>query len=386
MNNLSFFELIKVKGRARRGKLTTGHGVIETPCFMPVGTQGTVKAMSPPELEEIGAQIVLYNAYHLYLRPGHELIQEAGGLHSFTGWSGPILTDSGGYQVLSLADLRKVDPDGVTFRSHIDGSLHQLSPERVIGIESGLGADLLMTFDDCPEYPVDRSEAIRACRRTAEWAKRCKKAFESVEKNLDYRQFLFGISQGSTYRDLRVESAREICEIGFDGLAVGGLSVGEPRELTWEAMEAVLEIFAADRPRYLMGMGFPDEIVTAVAYGVDMFDCVLPTRLGRNGTFFTRSGRYAITNARFAKDEGPLDPECDCYACRTFSRGYIRHLHMAGEILGVRLTTLHNLRFYLYLVGAIRESIEAGSFESWSRDFLDKFSNSDMKRSVVSDQ
>jgi len=370
---MSLFKLIKTSGAARRGRLATDHGLIDTPCFMPVGTQGTVKAMSPIELEEVGAQILLYNAYHLYLRPGHELIREAGGLHAFTGWSGPILTDSGGYQVLSLSDLRKIDQDGATFRSHIDGSLHQFSPERVIEIETSLGADFIMTFDECPEYPVDRSEALRACRRTTEWAERCRKAYESTEKTHDYSQFLFGISQGSTYMDLRVENAREICDIGFDGLAIGGLSVGEPRELTWEALNAVLEVFPPESPRYLMGMGFPDEIVTAVGYGVDMFDCVLPTRLGRNGTFFTRSGRHTITNAQFAKDEGPLDPECNCYACMTFSRSYVRHLHMAGEILGVRLTTLHNLRFYLYLVSAIRDSIEGGSLESWSRGFLDRY-------------
>ncbi len=373
---MSFFQLMKTDGPARRGRLTTDHGVIETPCFMPVGTQGTVKAMTPEELHEVGASIILYNAYHLYLRPGHEAIRAAGGVHSFTGWSGPVLTDSGGYQVLSLADLRKVDADGVTFRSHIDGSLHQFTPENVIGIEAALGADIIMTFDDCAAYPVERPEAFASCRRTAEWARRCRSAFDSLERGPDHRQYLFGISQGSVFRDLRRESAREICDIGFDGYAVGGLSVGEPREQTWEVLSDVLEIFPAGSPRYLMGMGFPDELVTAVGLGVDMLDCVLPTRLGRNGTFFTRSGRHTITNARFAGDRAPLDPECDCYACRSFSRGYIRHLHMTGEILGVRLTTLHNLRFYLYLMDTIRESIGTGRFEEWSNGFLDTYNNS----------
>jgi queuine tRNA-ribosyltransferase len=373
---MPLYELIKSDGKARRGKLTTDHGVIETPCFMPVGTQGTVKAISPDELDEAGASIILYNAYHLYLRPGHEVIRDAGGVHSFTGWSKPILTDSGGYQVLSLADLRKIDSDGVTFRSHIDGSLHNFSPENVMEIEAALGADIIMTFDDCATYPVDRSEALAACRRTAEWAKRCREAFDSLETRPDYRQLLFGISQGSVFRELRRESAQQICDIGFDGLAIGGLSVGEPRELTWEVLTDVLEIYPSESPRYLMGMGFPEELITAVSLGIDMFDCVLPTRLGRNGTIFSSSGRFNITNARFARDEAPLDQQCDCYACRNFSRRYIRHLHMTGEILGVRLTTLHNLRFYLYLMRTIRESIEKEKFEKWSSDFLDKFSGS----------
>ncbi len=376
---MPFFELIRTEGNARRGKLVTGHGEIETPCFMPVGTQGTVKGISPEELDSIGARIILCNAYHLYLRPGHELIREAGGLHSFTGWSGPILTDSGGYQVFSLADLRKVEPEGVTFRSHIDGSLHRFTPENVMEIETALGADIIMAFDDCARYPVELSEARDACRRTLSWAEECRNAFESIGRRWDHRQFLFGISQGSVYRELRRESARDICEIGFDGLAIGGLSVGEPREMTWEALDATLEVFPEDRPRYLMGMGFPDEIVTAVGFGVDMFDCVLPTRLGRNGTFFTRFGRQTITNAQFTKDEEPLDPECDCYACRNFTRSFIRHLHMAGEILGVRLTTLHNLRFYLYLVDAIRCSIEEDSFESWSKEFVRRYNQSNLE-------
>jgi queuine tRNA-ribosyltransferase len=370
---LPFFEHLGTDGAARRGRMTTGHGRIETPCFMPVGTQGSVKGMSPAELEEIGAQVILGNAYHLYLRPGHERIREAGGLHRFAGWSRPILTDSGGYQVLSLADLRKIDGDGVTFRSHIDGSLHVFTPEGVIEIETAIGADLVMTFDECPPWPVDLGDAERACRRTADWARRCRKAFDRLADRRAHPQFLFGIAQGSVFPALRRESAREIVEIGFDGYAVGGLSVGEPRERTWEALEAALDAFPADRPRYLMGMGFPDEIVAAVGRGVDMFDCVLPTRLGRNGTFFTRSGRRNITNARFADDDGPLDPACDCYACRNFSRAYVRHLQMAGEILGMRLTTLHNLRFYLYLMASIRDAIEAGRFAGWAREFLGRY-------------
>ena len=370
---MSTFKLIATDKSARLCRLITGHGEIDTPCFMPVGTQGTVKAMTPYELEAIGARIVLYNAYHLYLRPGHELIRDAGGLHAFTGWPRPILTDSGGYQVMSLAELRQVDPEGVTFRSHIDGSLHRFTPERVMEIEIALGSDLIMTFDECVIYPADHADAARACRLTADWARRARKAFDSIPDPWSYRQLLFGISQGSVYRDLRRENSREIAEIGFDGLAIGGLSVGEPRELTWQALSDTLEVFPPEQPRYLMGMGYPDEIVAAVGYGVDMFDCVLPTRLGRNGTFFTRTGRFTITNARFTRDENPLDPACDCDACRRFSRAYIRHLHMAGEILGIRLTTLHNLRFYLYLVESIRGAIEAGNYDIWSKGFLERF-------------
>jgi queuine tRNA-ribosyltransferase len=370
---MSIFQLIKADGLARRGRLDTGHGEVETPCFMPVGTQGTVKGMSPEELESAGAGIILSNAYHLYLRPGHELIRSMGGLHRFTGWKGPILTDSGGYQVLSLSDLRRVEPAGVTFRSHIDGSLHLFTPERVVEIETALGADIIMALDVCNGYPVEHGEADEACRLTLEWAARCRDSFISLKDRWAYRQYLFGIVQGSTFGDLRRRHAGEIRSVGFDGYAVGGLSVGEPREMTWGALSAALEVLPGDRPRYLMGMGFPDEIITAVGLGVDMFDCVLPTRLGRNGTFFARTGRFNVTNARFEKEEAPLDPACDCYACRNFSTAYIRHLHMAGEILGVRLTTLHNLRFYLYLMENIRSSIEGGSFRTWSGEFLDRY-------------
>lgn len=352
---------------ARAGILDTPHGQVETPVFMPVGTQATVKTASPEELKDLGAGIILSNTYHLYLRPGHELVQEAGGLHKFMHWDGPILTDSGGFQVFSLNDLRKISDDGVMFRSHIDGSSHFFSPEKVMEIEMALGADIAMAFDECAPYPCTFEEAKKAVERTARWAARCKEAHRHP------RQALFGIVQGSTVQELREQSVRDITGIGFAGYGIGGLSVGEPKHLMYEVLDYTTPLLPEDKPRYLMGVGSPDCLVEGVARGVDMFDCVLPTRIARNGTVFVPDGKLVIRNAEYARDFSPIDSECNCYACRNYSRAYIRHLIKAEEILGIRLTTIHNLYFLANLMQKIRTAILEDRFSQFRKEFFQHY-------------
>jgi len=360
------FRLIKKDGEARLGSLTTLRGTIETPIFMPVGTQATVKAMTPEELKTIGAQIILANTYHLYIRPGHELVQRLGGLHRFMNWDRPILTDSGGFQVFSLNDLRKISEEGVKFQSHLDGSYHFISPEDAIAIQEALGSDIAMCFDECTPYPATHDYARRSMEMTTRWARRCKEA-----KTRD-DQALFGIVQGGMYRDLRERSAAELREIGFDGYAVGGLSVGEEKEIMHEVLEYASPLLPQDRPRYVMGIGAPEDLIEAIWHGFDMFDCVMPTRNARNGMLFTSFGRVNIKGAAYAEDAGPLDPECDCYVCRTYSRAYLRHLYRSGEILSSRLNTYHNLYYYLSLMAKARAAIAEGRFAAFRREFYAK--------------
>jgi len=363
------FKLIKkdVGSKARSGHLQTSHNVIDTPTFMPVGTQGTVKAMTTDELREIGVGIVLSNTYHLYLRPGHELIEEAGGLHKFMNWDGSILTDSGGYQVLSMSQLRGISEEGVTFRSHLDGSEHFLSPEKVIQIQMALGADIIMPLDECNPYPCDYSYAKLSQARTTRWAFRCSNELTRSD------QALFGIVQGSVYKDLREESAKSLVELDFPGYALGGLSVGEPTSLTQEIMEHTVSFLPEDKPRYLMGVGTPEKILNAVEQGIDMFDCVLPTRNARNGTALTSQGKVVVRNGLYRADLTPLDPECDCATCRNYTRAYLRHLFQAKEILAARLTTYHNLYFLTDLMRRIREAIAEDRFVAFKEEFLTKY-------------
>ena len=343
--------------RARRGALHTAHGDVQTPVFMPVGTRGSVKAMTPRELEELGAQIILGNTYHLFLRPGSELVAAAGGLHRFSGWEHPILTDSGGFQVFSLANLRKVERDGVRFASHIDGTRFFLGPRESMKIQRDLGSDIVMAFDECTPFPATFAQAEKSVALTTRWE------MMSREQPLSPHQLRFGIVQGSVYPELRERSAREITSLDFDGYAIGGVSVGEPEPEQFKAVEAAEPFLPEDRPRYLMGVGTPRQIVEDVARGVDMFDCVLPTRLGRHGGAFVGYGdTLPIKAGRYARDFSPIDENCDCYACRHFTRAYIRHLMNVGEILGVRLLTLHNLHYYLNLMRQIREALDNGSF------------------------
>jgi queuine tRNA-ribosyltransferase len=356
------FELLAVDpSGARRGRLTTPHGVVETPAFMPVGTQATVKSLAPRNLEETGARIILANTYHLYLRPGHELIRDLGGLHRFMAWPGPILTDSGGYQVFSLGPLRTITEEGARFRSHLDGSSHLLTPERAVAIQEALGADVIMAFDECAPYPASRDYTERSTDLTTRWAKRCADAKARPD------QALFGIVQGGMFPDLRRRSAEAIRAIGFDGYAIGGVSVGEPRETMFEIVAATAPALPADRPRYLMGVGTPADILAAIGLGVDLFDCVLPTRNARNGSLFVAGGKINIRNARYARDAAPVEEGCDCHACRTFSRAYLRHLAVAGEMLSGHLNTIHNLRHYARLVEGARTSIARGEFLEYSR-------------------
>ncbi len=362
------FKVIKKDGssRARLGSLSTPHGDIATPIFMPVGTQATVKAMTPEELREVKAQIILANTYHLYIRPGHELVKRMGGLHRFMNWRGPMLTDSGGFQVFSLGELRKIKEEGVTFQSHVDGSYHFISPETSIAIQEALGADIIMCFDDCPPYPSDRAHVLKSMEMTSRWAARCKAAKQRDD------QALFGIVQGGMYPDLRGRSARELCDIGFDGYALGGLSVGEEKELMHEMMDCCSAYLPDDRPRYVMGIGAPEDLIEAVYSGYDMFDCVMPTRNARNGMLFTSFGSINIRNARHAEDPSPIDPECRCYVCANYSRAYLRHLFRSGEILASRLNTYHKLYYYLSLMEGARKSIEEGRFLQYRREFYDK--------------
>lgn len=367
------FDLVKkdAKTHARRGVVHTPHGDIQTPIFMPVGTQATVKAMTERELKEIGAQIILSNTYHLHIRPGEELIREAGGLHQFMSWERPILTDSGGFQVFSLASLRKIKEEGVHFRSHLDGSKMFIGPETSMDIQQALGSDIAMAFDVCSPYPCDHRTAMEAMHRTHRWAERCK-AHHTRED-----QAVFGIVQGAFYEDLRIESAKTLADMDFPGYGIGGLSVGEPKPVMYGMLEAIMPYMPEHKPRYLMGVGSPDCLVEGVYRGVDMFDCVLATRVARNGTCFTDSGRLVIRNAQYAHDFGPIEEGCDCYACRNYSRAYIRHLLKAGEITGGRLATIHNLRYLLRLMERIRQAIEEDRFEEFRRDFFNKY---DMSR------
>jgi len=363
--------------KARLGRLSTAHGEIDTPCFMPVGTQGTVKTLSPKEIEEAGAQIMLSNAYHLFLRPGLEVIKKAGGLHRFISWNKPILTDSGGYQIFSLALLRKVTDHGVQFQSHIDGMKHVLAPEDVIQVQKDLGSDIMMPLDECVHYPCAKDHAEVAMKRTIDWARRSKSALGSeLGAHSEGRQILFGIIQGATYEDLRKECAKGLVDLDFDGYALGGVSVGEPKNLIYNTIDVVEGLLPQEKPRYLMGVGLPEDIIEAVERGIDMFDCVVPTRYGRNGSAFTSVGKLVIRNAPYIDDLGPLDPDCACYTCNNFSRAYLRHLFNAEEILGLRLVSLHNIHFFLELTRRIREAISRDRFVEFKKE-LDKYSSAD---------
>jgi len=369
MASISFDLLKEDKStKARLGILHTPHGDIETPIFMPVGTKATVKSMTPEELKEMGAQIILSNTYHLYLRPGHDLIEEAGGLHKFMNWDKPILTDSGGFQVFSLGDMRKITEEGVDFRSFIDGSKHFISPEKSIEIQNALGSDIMMAFDECPPYPADHEYVKKSLERTTRWAKRSKDANKNPET-----QSMFGIVQGGVYRDLREQSAKEITDLDFPGYAVGGLSVGEPAEMMYEVLDYTVPLLPKDKPRYNMGVGSPDYLFESVIRGIDMADCVLPTRIARNGTFFTSHGKLTIKNAKHQRDFTPIDPECDCYTCKNYTRAYIRHLFKANEILGARLATIHNLHFLIKLMENIREAIREDRLLEYRDEFYEKY-------------
>ncbi len=354
--------------RARTGRLFTRHGVIRTPVFMPVGTQASVKALTSGELVSLGAQVILGNTYHLYLRPGHELIRRLGGLHSFMNWHRPILTDSGGFQVYSLATFRKIEEEGATFRSHLDGSTHLLTPELAMEIQESLGSDIMMALDTCIPYPSTQKETEEATDLTTRWAKRCLAARTRPEL------LLFGIVQGGMFKDLRIRHTEELLELNFDGYALGGLSVGEPKEMLFEIIDYCRPLIPPEFPCYVMGLGTPEDLVECVGLGIDMFDCVMPTRNARNGMLFTSFGHIVIKNARFASDERPVDPDCSCYTCRNFSRAYLRHLFMARELLSYRLNTIHNLHYYLNLMSDMRSAIEKDEFLRFKRDF---YSNRD---------
>ncbi len=360
------FKVIKEskKTKARLGKLYTSHGIIDTPVFMPVGTQATVKAMTPRELEDLSIQIILSNSYHLYLRPGHNLITQAGGLHKFMGWKGAILTDSGGFQIFSLGKLNKISDEGVSFNSHIDGSKHFISPEKAMEIQMALGSDIAMVFDECAPYPYGKYQVETAAQRTIQWARRCKEAHHSPN------QSLFGIVQGGVFKDLRIENANKLVELNFPGYAIGGLSVGEPKSLMYEVLDYTVPCLPINKPRYLMGVGAPQSILEGVARGVDMFDCVLPTRNARNGSLFTSSGKLSITNAKYKEDFTPLDNKCKCYTCRNFTKTYLRHLYMSKEMLASILGTIHNLYFMSSLMKNIRLALSEDRLLEYKEEFL----------------
>ena len=371
------FALLRTDGAARLGEFHTPHGVVRTPAFMPVGTQGAVKGVLFKDLEEAGAEIVLGNTYHLHLRPGDDLIARRGGLHRFTAWDRPILTDSGGYQVFSLAERRSITEDGVEFRSHLDGSRHLLTPEVAVDIQARLGSDIAMVLDECLAYPATREEAAASMQRSVRWAERCRRRIELLRcappqdvKVSNPGQAQFGIVQGGIFPDLRGESAEATQALGFEGYAIGGLSVGEPIDQMYDIVVETARLLPAGQPRYLMGAGTPEDLVECVSRGIDMFDCVLPTRNARNGQLFTSQGRLNIRNARFAEDDGPPDPQCRCYTCRRHSRAYLRHLHLAGEMTAAALNTLHNLTFYLDTMRRIREAITFGTFDTFKQEFL----------------
>lgn len=365
------FDLVKTdkETKARAGLLSTAHGEIQTPIFMPVGTQATVKTLSPQEIKAAGAEIILGNTYHLYLRPGDQLIREAGGLHKFMGWDRPILTDSGGFQVYSLSELRKVKDTGVTFQSHIDGSYHTFTPESVVEIQRNLGSNIMMVLDECAPYPCPFDDARKAHERTLRWAERARIHFDKVEA-IHNPQMQFAIIQGSTYPELREASAKGLIDLDFSGYAIGGLAVGEPKDKMMEMTEFCTDLMPVQKPRYLMGVGKPTDIVRAIARGVDMFDCVIPTRNGRKGTVYTMSGKMIVKNHEYRSDFSPIEEDCPCYACQNFTRGYIRHLFQTNEILGMRMASLHNITFYLRLVHKVRESILNDSFKIFHDEFL----------------
>ncbi|WP_375584083.1 tRNA guanosine(34) transglycosylase Tgt [Cyclobacterium xiamenense] len=361
--------------KARAGVLLTDHGEIETPIFMPVGTAGTVKAVHQRELTyDVKAQIILGNTYHLYLRPGLEVLEAAGGLHKFMGWSAPILTDSGGYQVFSLAESRKISEEGVVFQSHIDGSRHHFSPESVMDIQRSIGADIVMAFDECTPYPCERSYAKTSMELTHRWLKRCIQRFDATEGKYGYRQALFPIVQGSTYKDLRQEAARFVADQEREGNAIGGLSVGEPAELMYEMTDLVTDLLPADKPRYLMGVGTPANILEGIALGIDMFDCVMPTRNARNGMLFTSEGIVNIRNEKWKMDFSPLDSGFQSYVSNFYSKSYLRHLTLSKEMLAAQIASIHNLSFYLWLTGQAKERIKAGDFFSWKKQMVEKVS------------
>lgn len=354
--------------KARAGKIILPHGEVETPVFMPVGTAATVKSMKPEDVERLGAEIILSNTYHLYLRPGSKIIRDAGGLHKFMNWNRPILTDSGGFQVFSLGEMRKITEQGVEFRSFIDGSKHTLTPEKSIEVQCDLGSDIMMAFDECTPYPADRDYVKNSLERTTRWLKRCIKAQQDTEK-----QALFGIMQGGMYRDLREESARQIVDLDLPGYAIGGLSVGEPKELMCEVLDYAVDFLPENKPRYLMGVGTPDYIFEGIQRGIDMFDCVLPTRIARNGTAMTSIGRVNIKNAKYERDFEPLDRECDCYTCRNYSKSYLRHLFKANEILSSILLSTHNLHFLVKMTKNIRKAILEDRFFEYKAEFYSKY-------------
>ncbi|MFA5339851.1 MAG: tRNA guanosine(34) transglycosylase Tgt [Candidatus Omnitrophota bacterium] len=360
--------------KARAGKIKTSHGEFDTPAFMPVGTQATVKTLSNDELDACGVQILLSNAYHLYLRPGEEIIKNAGGLHKFMNWQKPILTDSGGFQVFSLAVLRKVSDEGVEFQSHIDGSKHMLTPEKMLEFQTCLGSDIMMVLDECVHYPCEYEMAKRAAVRTLEWARRSRERFEKdFDPKPNKKQAVFGIVQGASYKDLREDCAKMLVKMDFDGYALGGLAVGEPREITNEMTQFTAALLPEDKPRYLMGVGEPQDLFDAVSAGIDMFDCVVPTRNGRNGTAFTSNGRFSVRTAVNAKELGPIEERCGCYACRNHTRSYIRHLFNTDEILGLKLVSLHNIYFYQSLMKKMRQAIRDGKFAKFRADFMEKY-------------
>jgi queuine tRNA-ribosyltransferase len=371
MTSASPFTLVgrSTECKARRGELVTLHGTIQTPIFMPVGTQATVKAMTPENLEEIGAQIILGNTYHLYIRPGHELIRSFGGLHRFMHWDRPILTDSGGFQIFSLRELAKITEEGAAFRSHLDGTPLFLSPEDAVQVQEALGSDIMMALDTCIPYPADRDQAIKGTALTARWAERCREAQSGTG------QHLFGIVQGGMFPDLRLEAIQQLVDIGFDGYALGGLSVGEPKELMYELMEATADHLPADHARYLMGVGTPEDLVEGVFHGIDMFDCVMPTRNARNGMLFTSEGRLVIKNACFQQDQRPLDETCGCSTCRHYSRAYLRHLFQSREILAYQLNSIHNLHYYCTLMAGMRKAILEDNFLAFRRSFYQQRTN-----------
>ncbi len=370
-----FFELLATcpDTGARAGVIHTDHGDVPTPIFMPVGTQATVKTVTAEHLETIGAEIILANTYHLYLRPGSPTVAAAGGVHRFSGWRRPMLSDSGGYQFFSLGELNRSSEEGVAFRSHLDGSKHFLAPEDVVRVEAELGADIIMPLDECLPYPSERAVAEESTARTGRWAKRCADVYGGVFRHHDYRQFLFGIVQGATYEDLRKQSAEEMAALDLPGYSIGGLAVGEPKQRMLDLAEHTAALLPEEKPRYLMGVGFPEDLLRCVARGVDMFDCVMPTRNARKGTLFTRAGRLVVKNAGFAEDFSPVDPDCGCPACRRHDRAYLRHLFQVKEPLGMTLASIHNLYFYLDLMREAREAILAGRYSAFLRDFFDSY-------------